>query len=385
MKILFYLPIVTPWWFETLISPMLRALHGHAELHVMAAPMWNNTGIQQEHAEALGDLPGLHWHIVQPDDPAQFRRHGAALPGLLDAIEAIAPDLTLARAADPETCDLFPGTVRYLMEATAPPFATPVGWLILEDRPFSHGFVPEAAFARADRCAGALAESWEALEDKLGATLRGDWRGKLGLPPGRPILALPLQYEHPENLFNERSPFANGAVLVETLLDHLDPEIVLAVTDHPLNQRYLMRGALHAVIEAHRDRAALCAAEDEPRGATGLLAAGADAMLIDQSKSIALAKYFGCPIVQVGESRMADWINPAGFADLVPERLARRGLPGPGRNDARRWFGWHFGMRIFNPATITLDRLLGYVAGRPGEDAIHDALGAMLKRQRALL
>jgi hypothetical protein len=385
VKILFYLPIVTPWWFEKLISPMLRALGGSAELHVMVAPLWANTGIHQEHATALEDVPNLHWHVVQPGDPALFRRDGAALPGLVEAIAAIAPDLTLARAADPETCDLFPGTVRYLMEATAPPFATPVDWLILEERPFQHGFMPDHALARADRCADALDEAWAILDEMLSAPLRGDWRGPLGLPDDRPILAVPLQYEHAENFFNEGSAFADGTLLVETLLDHLDERIFLAVTDHPLNTRFLQRKPLQTLIADHGHRAAYCEAKDQPRGATGLLAAGADAMMIDRSKSITLAKFMGCPVVHVGSVPMADWIHASELCDLVPERLARRGLPGPDRASARRWFGWHFGMRIFNPATLTLDRLLSYVAARPGNDAIDDALGAMLTRQTALL
>jgi hypothetical protein len=385
MKILFYLPVVTPWWFENLIAPMLRALNGEAELHVMVAPLWTNTGIHQEHAQALDDVRDLHWHIVQPEEPGLFRRDGAALPGLIDAVEAIAPDLTLARAIDTATCDLFPGTVRYLMEATAPPFATPVNWLILEDRPFGHGFIPDHALARAEHCAGALADCWEVLDEKLSAPLKKDWRGMLGLPSDRPILALPLQYEVAENFFNEGSPFANGPALVETLLDHLDPAIVLAVTDHPLNERYLLRKVLRDLIADHAGRAVLCTAEDQPRGATGVLAAGADAMMIDMSKSIMLAKFCGCPIVHVGGSRMADWIRPVGLADLLPERLVGRGLPGPDRAAARRFFGWHFGMRIFNPARLTRERLLAYAAGRPSESAIEEALSTMLKRQKALL
>ena len=78
MKILFYLPVVTPWWFETIMTPMLRALHAEAELHVIVAPLWMNTGLEMRHVEPLADLPGINWHIVQADDPAQFRRPLAA-------------------------------------------------------------------------------------------------------------------------------------------------------------------------------------------------------------------------------------------------------------------------------------------------------------------
>ena len=104
MRILFYLPIVTPWWFENIVVPMLRALRGGerapAELHVMIAPMWRGTGIEAGHLAAAADLADVHWHVVDEGEPDQFRLAGGEVPGLLDRVAAIAPDLTLARSAD---------------------------------------------------------------------------------------------------------------------------------------------------------------------------------------------------------------------------------------------------------------------------------------------
>ncbi len=100
MKILFYLPVVTPWWFTEMMTPLMRALHGAAELHVMVAPIWRNTGIGGEHLLRRADLDRIQWHIIDEENPELFRRNGTAVPGLLDLVDTIGPDLTIARSAD---------------------------------------------------------------------------------------------------------------------------------------------------------------------------------------------------------------------------------------------------------------------------------------------
>jgi hypothetical protein len=121
MKILFHLSAVTPWWFETVIAPMLRALHDEAELHVIVGPLWQNTALETEHVEPLADLERINWHIVCADDPHRFRMDGQSVDGLLDLAESIAPDITIARSADRVTPGLFPGAVLYITEPGAEP------------------------------------------------------------------------------------------------------------------------------------------------------------------------------------------------------------------------------------------------------------------------
>ncbi len=45
MKIMFYLPVVTPWWFVNIITPLIRSAARDAEVFVLVPPRWRNTGI----------------------------------------------------------------------------------------------------------------------------------------------------------------------------------------------------------------------------------------------------------------------------------------------------------------------------------------------------
>lgn len=356
---------------------MLRALHGEAELHVMVAPIWRNTGLEMQHVEPLADLPGLHWHIVVPDNPLQLRVEGHDVEGLLDTVRTIDPDLTLARSADTATPALFPGTVRYIMEQAAEPLKAPAGWFVLDEMPFHHGMMPDDAAVLAEFAAQAIAPTWRKVEARYARPGRDALRAALGLPQDRPVLAVPLQYEHPENIFGYGTPFEFGPQLIEALLAHLDPRIVLGVADHPLNARHLMRGELDRLAAAHPERMRLCRQDEALGSPTGRLIRAADAVLIDQSKCITNAIFFGTPIVQVGASRMADWLHATPIGELTADALAQRGLPAADPVMARRWFGWHHGMRLINPGTVTLETLLKRVEGRADEAGITQILDAI--------
>lgn len=365
MKILFYLPVVTPWWFGEIIAPMLRALHGVADLHVMVAPLWRNTGIEGAQLDAIADLDRINWHVVEADDPALFRTEAARIPGLLDRIAQIAPDITLARSADLATPGQFPGQLRYIMEGAAAPFDTDPRWVVLEEKPFAHGAMPADAAAIGDLYANALDDLWRDAERRLAREPLAGWRDHFGLPRNRPIVAVPLQYEHEENFFLAASAFPRGVDMIAHLLDRLAPDVFLAITDHPLNRIHVDRSAIAALIDRHSERAVLCAADKMPYGATGLLAARTDAVLIDQSKSWSLAAFAGTPIMRIGNSGMASWLNAA-----EPAAGAVTGRTPPEKAAARRWFGWHLGARIVDPAALTLDRLLAHLADTPDDAGI---------------
>ncbi|MCB2074639.1 MAG: hypothetical protein H6917_00400 [Novosphingobium sp.] len=379
MKILFYLPVITPWWFDHVIAPMLRALDGDPEVteqHVMIAPLWRNTGIDGHQLAPLADLGKVHWHVIDQGEPEEFRTNGAGLEGLLDLVDEIEPDLCLVRSADFETPAQFPGIVRHIMEGAAAPFETGSNWFVLEEHPFRFGIFPEAAEPTARSCQVALSEIWEAMDERQvledGAS---DWRKLLGLPGDRPIISVPLHYEHEENFFGVHASFARGTDLLSYLLETLADDAFLAVTDHPLNRLYTNRTAIDALISGNADRACLCVAEKLPHDATGLLSAKADAVLSDLSKSWSMAAYCGTPIVHVGRNAMAEWIHATNGVDRINGKLAARGLPGADPSAAREWFSWHLAARLMVPKDVTAGALMRQVDGIVTDEQIEEAAG----------
>lgn len=382
MRILFYLPVVTPWWFSERITPILRALHGDAELHIMVAPIWSSTGIGPDQLAPLSDLPGINWHVVEADDPALFRTNGAAVEGLVQRIHQIAPDITLARSADFETPATFPGTVRYLMEGATPPFRTEVLPLQLEERPFRLGFMPKAEAPLAARCMEAFADIWDMAAPIRRPLAQHDWRAALGLPADRPILTVPLQYEHEEDFFRRKSAYARGIDLLQHLLEATDPALFLAVTDHPLNRKYVDRSDIDALLAAHGDRAMLCRNDVFRLGPTGILAAHGDAMLIEQSKSWMLAAFCGSPMISIGHSDTAPWLNATQAAGGALQHWPQGGLEKPDSEEARRWMCWRMGARIFDPPSLDIDRLMAHVSGNVGDDIIEANAMRLRERER---
>lgn len=336
MRLFFYLPVITPWWFEAIIAPMLIRLDadpGVGEIHVMVAPLWRNTGVEGHHLEPLLGLGKLHWHIVDEGDPALFRMHAAALPGLIETVATIAPDLTLARSSDFATPALFPGTVRYIMEGAAAPFVTDPAWVVLEEQPFSYGFLPDKHDLPPE-----LAERVDALWSAAAERL-----GPCSFPLSRPLLAVPLPYEHEENLFLQHAAHADSVALLRSLLAVLPEEWRIEISDHPLNRLHVDRSALDAFVAQAPDRLS------EAEGDTPGLVAGATAVFTDLSKTWTLAAFAGKPLLHAGQRAMAPWLNAATQVDeLAP----------PDCEGARRWFGWHLAARLLRPDAVDLDMLL---------------------------
>ncbi len=111
-------------------------------------------------------------------------------------------------------------------------------------------------------------------------------------------------------------------------------------------------------------------------GATGVLAARGDAMLVEQGKSWATAAYCGTPMLHFGNSDTASWLNcdelGAGGGRWTPANLRK-----PDMETARHFFSWHFGARVFDPACVSLDRLLAHAHGTTGPDVIEANLAKL--------
>jgi len=130
LKILFYLPANHAFWFDKVVTPMMRCAARDAEVHVVVPPLWSganpalarlSTGITAEQLESCADLPDVRWHIVGGDDHPSLRTSPAAPETLIEAVRAIGADYTFCRSADVRTPAAFPGKVRYLMEGEFPP------------------------------------------------------------------------------------------------------------------------------------------------------------------------------------------------------------------------------------------------------------------------
>ena len=57
MKVLFYLPVVTPFWFENMVEPLIRRMASSAEVHILAPKFWRNTGIGENEVCLLYTSP----------------------------------------------------------------------------------------------------------------------------------------------------------------------------------------------------------------------------------------------------------------------------------------------------------------------------------------
>jgi hypothetical protein len=378
MKILFYLPVVTPWWFEAIVVPMLRTLQAGpaaVELHVMVAPLWRNTGIRGEHLAQAADLTEVQWHVIDEGAPDRFRLAGADVPGLLDLVAAIDPDVTLARSADFAIARQFPGIVRFIMEAGAPPFASDPSWIILEEEPFVQADLPAGAASLADDCVEYLRPAWDLAVRHAPCGTRAVLRGAMGLPVDRTLLAVPLHYEHEENFFLRHAAFPDGVAMIEGLLAALDDEAALAITDHPLNHMHVGRRTLDECLSRHAGRVIECTG---PR-ATERLALCADAMVADLSKSWSLAAFHGLPLIDIGGRMRAGWI---GAVPGLPT-FAARDLIEPDPAGTRRWFGWHLGTRIIDPGMLSLDRLQRTIDQRPSDADIAGNVAMVTAHQLA--
>ena len=353
MKILFYLPVITPWWFDNIVEPLIRRLAREHETHVLAPIPWKGTGIGRPQLAAATHLPQVHWHIFDGDSHPSMRTAPTERAGIVDFVRSLSPDYVLCRSADYETVREFPGIVRHLMEGGAAPLSLPQDWVILQEDPFDHGLLPDLdhkARAELDRL---IAPVWSSLEGLATPTrqMRKAFHKWAGLPSDRPILALPLEYEHEENFFPmHRVGATPNHRLIADLAESIDESFFLAITNHPLNEKHVDNRALEAEIASRGSRMRLLPGIGPDGGnTTALLARDADGMLVGDSKVYAMAGFFGTPMLRRTKFKTGEWLNAYSEFDEFLVAVAAGNARRPDQDAARTWFAFHIANNALDP------------------------------------
>ncbi|WP_033922699.1 hypothetical protein [Sphingomonas sp. 37zxx] len=354
MRVLFYLPVITPWWFDHIVAPLIGLLANDHDVHVMAPPPWRNTGIGQRELAMCAHLPQVHWHICDGEGHETMRTEPVDPAAIIDFVRSLAPDYVLCRSADCATVAAFPGVVRHLMEGGAAPLSVPNTWVFLQQQPFDHGLLPPLDAGEGDRLDALIAPVWDALSAlaEPAPADRQSFRAWADLPADRPILALPLEYEHEENFFlAHRIGATPNHRLIAQLADSIDDRFILAVTNHPLNELLIDNSALEAEIASHAPRIRLLPGT-MPGGAntTMLLARDADGMLVGDSKVYALAGFFGTPMLRRSRFATGDWLNACADLPAFLAAVAQGTAARPDRVQARLWFAFHIANQLFDPS-----------------------------------
>lgn len=350
MRVLFYLPVVTPWWFDNIVEPLLRRLAPACDVLVVAPAPWRGTGIGARELARCADLPDVRWTILSGSDHPTLRTAPEAPELLLALVDAFAPDHVLCRSADVATPARFPGRVHYLMEGAVPPVPLPAHWIWFADAPFDHGVMPSFDARTAAALRGWIAPAWTRLRGAAAESVRA--------PGDARRICLPLDYEHEENFFLAHRPVAgDNATFLQVIAAGLAPGFALDATNHPLNELHVDRTAI-----------ARCTAALAPRVTLGTdtraAIAAADGVIVTDSKAFALAALFGRPLCRLSAFATAGWLH----ADSDPVRfqaaLAAGTARAPDPAAAQLWSAWHLSNNVVDPQdpALTADALLARLA-----------------------
>jgi hypothetical protein len=350
MRVLFYLPVVTPWWFDNIIEPLIRRVAEVAEVHVLAPAMWRNTGIGPDQIARCADLPQLQWAIADGADHPSLRTAPTDAAGLIDYVRGLNPDIVLCRSAEFETPRHFPGVVRYIMEAVTSPFdvVSAAKTVYFTDAPFANGVMPPLNTADGAWIDAAIAPLWADMAAYWAARRfdRAHLFGILGIPDDRPVVMLPLEYAHDENFFPRHRPgMRDNAALIAHAAHHVTSRCTLVLTDHPLNALYVNQGD---PIELE-SRVIVAGSAVYDHSATMALLPHMDGVLLNDSKTFASVAAFGRPMLRDSAFASGDWMHvETDLVRFVDAVCARRATP-PDAEGARRWFGYHFANEAFCP------------------------------------
>jgi hypothetical protein len=330
---------------------MIRTAARDADVHVMVPPLWRNTGIGPDQLTACADLDHVYWHILDGDNHHQLRTSAAGQPGVLALAQNIAADFTICRSADLVTPSHFPGIVRHLMEGAAPPFATPETWVHLASSLFDHGLLPLLSATDRATLDATFAPHWRALQAEP-AMRRAAFMEQAGLPSDRKIIALPLEYEHEEMFFGQHNAYPDNIAMLDAVAHALPGDMLLAVTQHPLNDRPGGKGPLRRAIRAHGGKVQLIRRADMGGDITMLLARHGDGMVVGNSKSFGHCAFFGTPMLRLSQSATGGWMHASTDAAPFFAAVQSGSAVAPDTASAKSWFAFHLANNVFDPAAI---------------------------------
>lgn len=387
-RILFYLPTVTPWWFDNIVGHMVRACSAVGEVHVMVPPLWRNTGIGPEQLLPFADCPSVNWHIVDGDDHPSMRTSPADPDALVELARSIDPSYVFCRSADLATPARFPGKLRHLVEAGAPPLSTSSSWIILQPDFWNHG--AHCDLAEPDRAAieKLFRATWKQMRDQAEHGMsfrlpRSRALDDMGLPGDRKIIALPLEYEHEEAFTAFHNRFERNVDLIHHLVERIDGEFLLALTDHPLNHKYVDNSRLHDSIAALGDRVRLVPNPDAVHEPTEHLIKHCDGLVVQNTKAIYSGAFFAKPTLRLSNRPSAEWLSVHDGLDAFLLAV-RSGEAGVAEDRARLWFGYHVLHEIVDPSTLTGDEILDRVDRPFSRDRLATGLERIETYQRRI-
>ena len=358
MQVLFYLPVVTPWWFERIVIPLMEKLTVDYEVHILAPIFWQGTGFGQDQYDLCEHLPHIKWHIVNDSDHRSMRTDAVQKEQIIEFVRALNPDFVLCRSADLEITKRFPGIVRHLTEGGADPLLLPVGAVHLSEAPFDHGLIPPLSNEHRAKLSALIEPYWSTLIasplDDLDT--HQTFRNWARLPTDRPTLFLPLEYEHKENFFiQHRVGSTPNAALVQEVIEQIDGRAFLALTNHPLNELYVDNSELEKVIEAHPLAARLLPGESlDGVRTTPLVMRAANGLLLGNSKCYSLAGLYGTPIMRHSHFRTGEWLNARSDLDTFITAICRGEATRPDKETARVWFAFHVANNLVWPVDPAL-------------------------------
>ena len=358
MRVLFYLPVVTPWWFERIILPLIEKLTADHEVHILAPIFWQGTGLGQDQYDLCEDLPHIKWHIVTDNDHRSMRTDAVQKTQIIEFVRALDPEFVLCRSADLEITKAFPGVVRHITEGGADPLLLPVGAVHLNEAPFDHGLLPPLTEEQRATLSTLIKPYWSTLSATPmdDAAVREAFCSWAGLPTDRPTLFLPLEYEHKENSFvQHRVGTTPNARLVEELIEEIDGRVFLALTNHPLNELYVDNSALEKVVEAHPHAVRLLPGE-APDGSrtTPHIMRACDGVILGNSKCYSLAGLCGTPVIRRSHFRTGEWLNASSDLDAFVTAICEGRAALPDKEVARIWFAFHVANNLVWPVAPAL-------------------------------
>ena len=359
-RIIFYLPVVTPWWFTNIVVHLIRAMAREHEVHVLVPPLWRNTGLGEEHIGLIAELDHVFWYILDGSDHPRLRSDASGEEDLIALVHDINPDLVLCRSADIATPARFPGIVRYIMEGGAPPVRTGTSWITLSPSLFDHGLMPDLSpeqCAELDRLATPI---WsQMLQDNI-LPDRAGFLSIAGLPEDKAIIGLPLEYEQQENFFGQHHRYASNAEMIAGIAPMLRDDMVLAVTNHPLNELYGDNRPLEATLAALDGKVVMIGGTEIAGQATLALTKHSDGMIVGNSKSWSACAAYGTPMMRLSDFATGDWVRAYGDLTDFLTAISNGSAASADPVMARRWFAGHLANAVFDPAdpALTADDLI---------------------------